>query len=143
MLLASRPHCVGNRAELPMHYAYTHHCLNKSVYIPLCMQKCPCPTRSYSGGATGSYFTLDNIGRQSSRLWQSIKATHVFASSCFFMQAVAEYSADAMRWALADAGDGLDDANFETTTANAAILRLTKELAWAEEGLAPASGREG
>ncbi len=31
-----------------------------------------------------------------------------------------------MRWALADAGDGMDDANFETSTANAAILRLTK-----------------
>lgn len=59
-------------------------------------------------------------------------------------QAIAEYSADAMRWALADAGDALDDANFETTTANAAILRLTKELAWAEEMLAPGAGlREG
>ena len=49
-----------------------------------------------------------------------------------------------MRWALADAGDALDDANFETTTANAAILRLTKELAWVEEMLAPGAGlREG
>jgi leucyl-tRNA synthetase len=48
-------------------------------------------------------------------------------------QAVAEYSADAVRIALADAGDGLDDANFEVATANAAILRLTKELAWLEE----------
>lgn len=28
------------------------------------------------------------------------------------------------------AGDALDDANFEHTTANGAILRLTKELAW-------------
>jgi hypothetical protein len=33
-----------------------------------------------------------------------------------------------------------DDANFETTVANAAILRLTKELAWAEEVLAPGAG---
>lgn len=58
--------------------------------------------------------------------------------------AIKEFSADAMRWALADAGDGLDDANFETSTANAAILRLTKELAWYEEALAPNSGlREG
>lgn len=46
-----------------------------------------------------------------------------------------------MRWALADAGDGMDDANFETTTANAAILRLSKELAWFEEVLGPAGGR--
>eukprot|EP00967_Tisochrysis_lutea_P124111 scaffold207238_cov20-Tisochrysis_lutea.AAC.3 len=37
-------------------------------------------------------------------------------------QAVEEFSADATRWALADAGDGMDDANFETTIANAAIL---------------------
>ncbi|GBF91225.1 hypothetical protein Rsub_03545 [Raphidocelis subcapitata] len=58
--------------------------------------------------------------------------------------AVAEYSADAMRWALADAGDALDDANFETSTANAAILRMTKDLAWIEEVLAPGAGlREG
>lgn len=57
------------------------------------------------------------------------------------MQAIGEYSADAMRWALADAGDGMDDANFETTTANAAILRLTKELAWMEEQLSPTAGR--
>ncbi|KAG2497803.1 hypothetical protein HYH03_004074 [Edaphochlamys debaryana] len=55
-------------------------------------------------------------------------------------EAILEYGSDAMRWALADAGDGMDDANFETTTANAAILRLTKELAWIEECLAPDSG---
>lgn len=48
-------------------------------------------------------------------------------------QAIQEYSADAMRFALADAGDTNDDANFEHGTANMAILRLTKELAWIEE----------
>ena len=48
-------------------------------------------------------------------------------------QAIAEYSADGVRIALADAGDGLDDANFESATANAAVLRLTKELTWLEE----------
>ncbi|CAG9463515.1 unnamed protein product [Pedinophyceae sp. YPF-701] len=51
-------------------------------------------------------------------------------------QAIKEYSADAMRIALADAGDGVDDANFEEAVANAAILRLTKELTWYEETLA-------
>ncbi len=65
----------------------------------------------------------------------------LLASAC--SQAIKEYGADAMRWALADAGDGQDDANFETTTANAAILRLTKELAWIEEVLAPNSGEPG
>lgn len=39
-----------------------------------------------------------------------------------------EYGADAMRIALADAGDAMDDANFEHQTANGAILRLTKEV---------------
>lgn len=38
-----------------------------------------------------------------------------------------------MRIALADAGDAMDDANFELATANNAILRLTKEVAWAGE----------
>ena len=33
-----------------------------------------------------------------------------------------------MRIALADAGDAMDDANFEHQTANGAILRLTKEV---------------
>ena len=51
-------------------------------------------------------------------------------------QAIQEYSSDAMRVALADAGDAMDDANFEHATANGAILRLTKEVAWAEEALA-------
>ena len=45
-------------------------------------------------------------------------------------QAIGEYGADAMRIALADAGDALDDANFEHGTANSAILRLTRELEW-------------
>ena len=46
--------------------------------------------------------------------------------------AIEEYSADAMRFALADAGDGIEDANFVHDTANAAILRFTKELEWIE-----------
>ncbi|GMH23076.1 hypothetical protein Nepgr_024919 [Nepenthes gracilis] len=51
-------------------------------------------------------------------------------------QAIEEFSADATRFCLADAGDGLDDANFVFETANAAILRLTKEISWMEEVLA-------
>jgi leucyl-tRNA synthetase len=47
-------------------------------------------------------------------------------------QAINEYSADAMRMALADAGDGLEDANFVEATSNASILRLTKEIDWIE-----------
>lgn len=44
-----------------------------------------------------------------------------------------QYSADATRFALADAGDGLEDANFERKSANAAILKLTKEENWVRE----------
>lgn len=54
-------------------------------------------------------------------------------------QAIEEFSADATRFSLADAGDGVDDANFVFETANAAILRLTKEIAWYEEILAAES----
>lgn len=51
-------------------------------------------------------------------------------------EAIEEFSADATRFSLADAGDGMDDANFVFETANAAILRLTKEISWMEEVLA-------
>ena len=50
-------------------------------------------------------------------------------------QALEEYSADAMRFALALAGDSNEDANFEHTVANAAILKLTTELAFIEKTL--------
>ena len=43
------------------------------------------------------------------------------------------WSADALRLALADGGDTNDDANFESETANMAILRLTQDLAWITE----------
>ncbi|KAG7596438.1 Valyl/Leucyl/Isoleucyl-tRNA synthetase editing domain [Arabidopsis suecica] len=50
-------------------------------------------------------------------------------------QSIEEFSATGTRFCLADAGDGVDDANFAFETANAAILRLTKELTWMEEVL--------
>ncbi|KAK1567022.1 hypothetical protein Q3G72_007314 [Acer saccharum] len=54
-------------------------------------------------------------------------------------EAIQEFSADATRYALADAGDGVDDANFVFDTANTGILRLTKEISWMEEVLAAES----
>ena len=51
-------------------------------------------------------------------------------------EAIARWGADATRLALADAGDGLDDANFERDTADAAILRLTTEEEWSKEVIA-------
>lgn len=47
--------------------------------------------------------------------------------------AVRDFGADATRFALADAGDGLDDANFVADIANAAILRLYTQLEFARE----------
>ncbi|KAJ3694012.1 hypothetical protein LUZ60_009492 [Juncus effusus] len=58
-------------------------------------------------------------------------------------QAIEQFSSDATRFSLADAGDGMDDANFVFDTANAAILRLTKELAWMDEVLASESALKG
>jgi len=42
--------------------------------------------------------------------------------------AIEIYSADAVRIALADAGDGMDDANFEEAAANAAVLKLHAQI---------------
>ncbi|KAI7902565.1 leucyl-tRNA synthetase [Cokeromyces recurvatus] len=50
--------------------------------------------------------------------------------------AIQKYGADATRFALADSGDSVEDANFEDSTANAAILRLHTLLEWAEEQVA-------
>ncbi|KAI8829073.1 hypothetical protein BJ741DRAFT_397903 [Chytriomyces cf. hyalinus JEL632] len=48
-------------------------------------------------------------------------------------EAIQRYGADATRFALADAGDGLEDANFVYKTADDAILKLFTEKEWAEE----------
>lgn len=51
-------------------------------------------------------------------------------NATFHTEAMSEFSTDATRFALADAGDSLEDANFETTTVNAAILRLFQQYEW-------------
>jgi len=43
---------------------------------------------------------------------------------------VAKFGADATRLALADAGDGIEDANFDEAVANATILRLHTRIEW-------------
>ena len=45
-------------------------------------------------------------------------------------ETVENYSADATRFACADAGDSLDDANFDRSTADNAILSLINEETW-------------
>lgn len=48
-------------------------------------------------------------------------------------ESVEKFGADATRLTLADAGDGIEDANFDEKTANANILRLFTLIGWAEE----------
>ncbi|KAJ9299758.1 hypothetical protein DTO271G3_2642 [Paecilomyces variotii] len=57
--------------------------------------------------------------------------------------AVDKYGADATRIAFADAGDGIEDANFEETVANSNILRLFTLKEWIEETLKNSSLRTG
>ena len=46
------------------------------------------------------------------------------------VDAIANYTADVTRIGLADAGDSLDDANFEEKSANATILKVYSLLEW-------------
>jgi leucyl-tRNA synthetase len=46
-----------------------------------------------------------------------------------------KFGADATRITLADAGDGLDDANFDTDVANASILKLYTLEKWYKDNL--------
>ncbi|KKY24094.1 putative leucyl-trna synthetase [Phaeomoniella chlamydospora] len=48
-------------------------------------------------------------------------------------EATKKFGADATRIALADGGDGIEDANFEEKSANGAILRLHTLKEWTEE----------
>ncbi|KAK4952227.1 cytosolic leucyl tRNA synthetase [Elasticomyces elasticus] len=47
--------------------------------------------------------------------------------------ATSKFGADATRIALADAGDGIEDANFEESVANATILKLYELKKWCED----------
>jgi leucyl-tRNA synthetase len=50
-------------------------------------------------------------------------------------ETIENFGADATRFACADAGDSLDDANFDRKTADSAILSLVTEDAWMSETL--------
>jgi len=51
-------------------------------------------------------------------------------------ESIERFSADGMRLSLADAGDGVEDANFEIDMAEAGILRLHAFLVWVNEMVA-------
>jgi len=53
-------------------------------------------------------------------------------NSLTLKEGVEKFGADAMRLSLADAGDGIEDANFDEKTANANILRVHTLLGWCE-----------
>lgn len=53
-------------------------------------------------------------------------------NSLTLKDALVKFGADATRITLADAGDSIEDANFEESTANAAILRLKTLIEWCE-----------
>jgi leucyl-tRNA synthetase len=54
-------------------------------------------------------------------------------NSLTMRDAIEKFGADATRLCLADAGDGVEDANFDEKTANANILRVHTLLGWCEE----------
>lgn len=54
-------------------------------------------------------------------------------------ETIQKFGADATRLACADAGDSLEDANFDRSTADTTILTLTQEDAWISETI----GKEG
>ncbi|KAJ2479391.1 cytosolic leucyl tRNA synthetase [Coemansia sp. RSA 2320] len=56
-------------------------------------------------------------------------------NSLSLREACDRYGADATRLALADAGDSVEDANFEESTANAEILRLHALMEWVTDAL--------
>lgn len=58
-------------------------------------------------------------------------------------ETVEKYSADATRFACADAGDSLDDANFSRETADSAIVSLSNEETWIIETLSSNELRTG
>jgi leucyl-tRNA synthetase len=53
-------------------------------------------------------------------------------NSLTMRESIEKFGADATRLCLADAGDGVEDANFDEKTANANILRVHTLLAWCE-----------
>ena len=48
---------------------------------------------------------------------------------------IAKFGVDPTRITLADAGDGLDDANFDTDVANASILKLFVFEKWMQDNM--------
>jgi len=61
-------------------------------------------------------------------LINAVKMSKATGNFVTMRQSLENFSADATRFALADAGDALDDANFEVPTATAGLLRLYTQV---------------
>ena len=94
-----------------------------------------------------SFFIFNHVAIFPEKYWpKSIRANgHLLLNSekmskstgnfMTLSDSIEEYGADATRFALADAGDALEDANFLKDTANNSILRLYTQLEWIRETL--------
>jgi leucyl-tRNA synthetase len=74
-----------------------------------------------------SYYTNGHVMIDNMKMSKSLGNFITMSGGCD------EFSTDAVRFGLADAGDGLLDANFDRKVTNAAILNLTKEEIWITE----------
>lgn len=50
-------------------------------------------------------------------------------------QSIERFGVDPTRFTLADAGDSMDDANFDTQVADAAILKMTTLEEWIKKNI--------
>ncbi|KAL1110265.1 hypothetical protein AAG570_008342 [Ranatra chinensis] len=66
-------------------------------------------------------------------LLNSMKMSKSEGNFLTLSEAVKKFSADGMRFALADAGDSIEDANFVESIADAGILRLYNFIEWVKE----------
>ena len=78
---------------------------------------------------TRSYFCNGYININGGKMSKA-QGTFLLLEDC-----VEKYGADATRIAFADCGDGLDDANFETSVANAAVLKLYAFDEWIQQNI--------
>jgi leucyl-tRNA synthetase len=78
-----------------------------------------------------SYFTNGHVLVNNEKMSKS-KGTFMMLT-----EACQKFSTDAMRLALADAGDTNEDSNFSEDTANRAVLRLTTLRSWLEDEIFP------
>lgn len=70
--------------------------------------------------------------------WMIINGEKMSKSTGNFLtlrDCIEKFGVDATRVTLADAGDGLDDANFETDVANASILKLFTFEKWIQDNI--------